>query len=119
MSHKDVIDTINWKFNDYVEQCKLPYRSKEDIFIRAFRHFLTLSEFGIFPEKASESLNTLAKLHLGYNLDEINDLVMKTAHNNVNELSNLPTVPLTDAENQAVLEYHKILFGKFQKNEKP
>ncbi|MBP7119222.1 hypothetical protein KBA63_03985 [Candidatus Woesebacteria bacterium] len=86
MSHKDIVSGINWKFNHYVDEYKRPYSDKEAIYIRAFRHYLVLSEYGIFPEKASVSLNALAKLHLGYNLDEIHEFTLTVGRNNVHSL---------------------------------
>tara|TARA_R110000868_G_scaffold12456_7_gene59535 strand:+ start:8506 stop:8895 length:390 start_codon:yes stop_codon:yes gene_type:complete len=119
LKHKDVIKGINWKFNNYINQYKEPFADREGIYIRAFRHYLVLSEYGVFPEKASVSLSALTKLHLGYDVDEIHELILRLSTNNIKNITGGQSIPLTEKENTAVLEYHKVLFGKFCKKDNP
>lgn len=120
LKNKDLVHGIIWKYEHYVKTYKDDPFNRENIYVRAFTEYLVLSGYGIFPKKAAIALDELVKLHLGYTMDEINQLTQRVAQNNINSITKTGTTePLSEGELKAVTEYHKVLFGDYVKNEEP
>ena len=121
LNKRDIVKTIIFKFERYLEDYNDMFADKEAIYIKAFNHYLVLSEYGIFPKKAGDALDKLMKIHLGYNSDEVLKLTYKLSEKNLNEImgNHIMSEPLSEKEMDVVTKYHEVLFGKYTKKHNP